>query len=121
VLRRLLAWVVPDKVVVTTGEIDVFFVEDGSPLERSSMQYLTRRAMAELGVKRLLSAQLILYLPTMTAGLVSNFEVRVVLVHLVRSSVLPVIVLVLRGCDVLALIVLLVGSHVGSGLGGGEW
>jgi len=36
VLDGLVGRVVPLKVVVTVGEVDVILVEDGSPLERSS-------------------------------------------------------------------------------------
>ena len=36
VLDALLRWVVPFEVVVAVEEVDVFFVEDGGPLEGSS-------------------------------------------------------------------------------------
>ena len=35
VLDGLVGWVVPFEVVVAIGEVDVFFVEDGGPLEGS--------------------------------------------------------------------------------------
>lgn len=39
--------VVPLEVLVTAGEVDVLFMEDRRPLERSSMLQLTGRAMAQ--------------------------------------------------------------------------
>lgn len=41
VLDRLVGWVVPLKVVVAVGEVDVLLVEDGSPLKRSSCQKIS--------------------------------------------------------------------------------
>jgi hypothetical protein len=40
VLDRLLGRVVPLQVVVAVGEVDVFLVEDGSPLEGSGCNAL---------------------------------------------------------------------------------
>jgi hypothetical protein len=47
--------------------------------------------MAQLGVKRLLSAQLVLNLAAVAAGLVSSLEVLVGLVNLVGSTLLPIL------------------------------
>lgn len=52
---------------------------------------LASGAMAQLGVKRLLSAQLVLDLAAVAAGLVSSLEVLVGLVDLVGSTLLPVL------------------------------
>jgi hypothetical protein len=52
---------------------------------------LASSAMAQLGVKRLLSAQLVLDLAAVAAGLVSSLEVLVGLVDLVRSTLLPIL------------------------------
>jgi hypothetical protein len=46
VLDGLLGWVVPLEVVVAVGEVDVFLVEDGCPLEGCGC------SMLALGVKR---------------------------------------------------------------------
>ena len=43
VLDGLFGWVVPFEVVVAVGEVDVFLVEDGGPLERSGYNTLTFR------------------------------------------------------------------------------
>ena len=42
-LDGLFGWVVPFEVVVAVGEVDVFLVEDGGPLERSGYNTLTFR------------------------------------------------------------------------------
>jgi hypothetical protein len=47
--------------------------------------------MAQLGVKRLLSAQLVLDFAAVAAGLVSSLEVLVGLVDLVGSTLLPIL------------------------------
>jgi len=77
--------------MVSVGEVDVVLVEDGGPLERCGVLGLASSAMAQLGVKRLLSAQLVLDLATVAAGLVSSLEVLVGLVDLVRSTLLPIL------------------------------
>lgn len=85
---------------------------------------LTCRAVAELAVQWLLSAQLVLYLTAMAGSVVAGVEAVVLLVHLVRRAELPVIE------ALLALLVDLVGIHFrvrgscggvgGSGSGGGD-
>lgn len=55
------------------------------------MLRLAGRAMAQLTVQRLFSAQLILHFAAMAAGLVSRFEVVVRVMDLVRSTLLPVV------------------------------
>ena len=55
------------------------------------MQLLTSSAMTVLRVQWLLPAQLVLYLPAMTAGFVSNMEIWIVAVDFVGSSMLPLV------------------------------
>ena len=55
------------------------------------MQLLTSSAMTVLRVQWLLPAQLVLYLPAMTAGFVSNVEIWIVAVDFVGSSMLPLV------------------------------
>jgi hypothetical protein len=52
---------------------------------------LASGAMAQLRVKRLLSAQLVLDLAAVAAGLISGLEVLVGLVDLVGSTLLPIL------------------------------
>ena len=98
---------VPAQVVMAVGEVDVVFVKDGCPLERCSCRtvrrslsqetvvlavyLLTRRAMTEFRVQWLFSAQLVLDSLAMTASLVADVEVWIVVVDLVRGSELPLI------------------------------
>jgi len=60
-------------------------------MTRHTMLSLASGAVAQLGVKRLLSAQLVLDLAAVAAGLVSSLEVLVGLVDLVGSTLLPVL------------------------------
>lgn len=53
-------------------------------------------AVAQLGVERLLSAQLVLDLAAVAAGLVSSLEILIGLVDLVWSTLLPVLNRLLR-------------------------
>lgn len=93
---------------MSVGEVDVFFVENGGPLEGCSctdyqhvfkcetarvntVQLLASLAMAVFRVEGLLSAQLVLDLPTVTATMVSHLEVGVVVVHFVRCTELPLV------------------------------
>lgn len=57
---------------------------------------LASGAVAQLGVERLLSAQLVLDLAAVAAGLVSGLEVLIGLVDLVRCTLLPVLDWLLR-------------------------
>ena len=47
--------------------------------------------MAILGVQRLLATQLIFYLPTVTTASVASMEIGIVIMHLIRSSELPLV------------------------------
>jgi len=60
-----------------------------------TVQNLTSRTVAILCIKRLLSTELILHSPTMTARFIQRLESVpiLILVHLVRSTELPLIVL----------------------------
>lgn len=60
------------------------------------MLSLASGAVAQLGVKRFLSAQLVLDLATVAAGLVSGLEVLIGLVDLVRCTLLPILNWLLR-------------------------
>lgn len=60
------------------------------------MLSLASGAMAQLGVKRLLSAQLVLDLAAVAAGLVSGLEALIGLVDLVGSTLLPILDRLLR-------------------------
>jgi len=62
----LVRGIVPAEIVVAVGEVDVRLVENGSPLEGRGVKSLTSRAMAVLGRKRLVSAQLICDFSTVT-------------------------------------------------------
>ena len=53
------------------------------------MLRLASGAMAQLAVQRLLSAELVLHLPAMTAGFVACIEILVRLMDLVWSTLLP--------------------------------
>lgn len=79
--------------MMAVGEVDVFFVEDGCPLKRSSMKLLTGRAMAVLRIQRLLPTQLVADFTAMTAGLIASVKVWVVVVDIVGCPMLPFIVL----------------------------
>ena len=68
-----------------------------------TMKLLTRRAMAVLGIQRLLPAQLILDLAAVTACFIASMEVWVVVVNRVGRSMLPFIVLAL-GVSIIAVI-----------------
>ena len=80
-----------------------------------TMKNLARRTMAELGVQRLLPAQLIFDSSAMTAAFVQGFEVRVVLVDFVWLSEFPFIVLslylVILVPTILAMILLFLCKH----------
>jgi len=124
--------VVPLEVVVAVLEVDVFFVEDGGPLERSSwigwlvsgflcmhvwsrdlvgrrhtMLGLASSAMAQLAVQWLCSAKLVLDLATMASSLVASLKVVVGVVELVGRLGLPVVE------TGLLLLLLLFGGHGG--------
>ena len=58
-----------------------------------TVQLLTRRAMAVFRVQWLLPAQLVLHLPAMATGVVSGFEVGIVVVDLVRCTEFPLVML----------------------------
>jgi len=60
-------------------------------MTRHTMLSLASGAVAQLGVKRLLSAQLVLDLAAVAAGLVSSLEVLVGLMDLVGSTLLPIL------------------------------
>jgi len=75
--------------MVAVCEVDIVFVENCGPLERSRMELLASMAMAILRVQGLLPAQLILDLAAMTAALIANFEVWIGVVHAVWSPVFP--------------------------------
>jgi hypothetical protein len=103
----LVRGIVPAEIVVAVREIDIAFVEDGSMLEGClrllagyarcswsesySMESLTRRAMAVLASQWLLSAQLVLDLPAMTAPLPLYIKVLVVSMNSVWLTMLPCI------------------------------
>lgn len=55
------------------------------------MQGLAGRAVAVLGIKRLLSTQLICHATTVTAGLVASGEVFSAPVNGVRNTLLPIV------------------------------
>lgn len=77
------------------------------------MLRLTRSAVTQLRVKRLLPAKLVLNLAAMAIGLVSDFEVGF-LVHAVRRALLPLAVAL--GALIDGVLVLgLVGIHEGGG------
>lgn len=78
---------------MTVGEIDVFFVEDGCPLEWCSMKLLTGCAVAVLGIQGLFPTQLVLDFATMTAGFIASVKIWIIVVNLVRRSELPLVVL----------------------------
>ena len=65
-------------------------------VETHTVLGLASGAMAQLGVERLLSAQLVLDLAAVTACLVSGLEVLVLLVDLVRCTLLPILDWLLR-------------------------
>jgi hypothetical protein len=56
---------------------------------KHTMLRLTRRAMAQLAIQRLLPANLILDLPAMAIGLIQRIELLVVLVDAIRRALLP--------------------------------
>lgn len=82
---------------------------------RLTVLRLARRAMAQLTVQWLLSAQLVLHLPAMAARLIPCLEVLVGLMHAVRWTELP---LVLRRDGLLALCLCVV--HIVLGDAGGK-
>ena len=55
------------------------------------MKFLACSTVAVFGIEGLLSAQLILDTTAVTPPFVTDFEVRVILVHLVRRAKLPVV------------------------------
>ena len=71
-------------------------VLEGKGTTRHTVLSLASSAVTELGVKRLLSAQLVLDLAAVAAGLVSSLEVLVGLVDLVGSTLLPILNRLLR-------------------------
>ncbi len=93
---------------MTMCEVNVVFVENSGPLERSSwivvrmngtimyagwegrltVKFLACMTVAVLRVQRLLSAQLVLDLPAMTASLVADMEVGLFM-DSVRRSMFP--------------------------------
>ena len=104
--------------MVAIGEVDVFFVEDSCPLERSSWEKissclaplrdragisrmksdgggvrtvdcLASGAMAELGRQRLITTQLVGDLPTVTASLKDALEVLLFGVDCIGWALLP--------------------------------
>lgn len=131
-----LAGLVPSQVVVAVREVDIFFVEDGGPLEGGACcvrQYTANEtvgegervctvdllacgAMAVFRVKRLLAAQLVSDLPAVTAALVADFEIGIVALDFVGSTEFPLVELAL-GAAVVAVVtvgaVALCISHLG--------
>ena len=69
------------------------------------METLTRSAMAVLGGQWFLAAQLILDTPTMATTFVTDVEVFIVLVNLVRGAGFPLIRSALRLTNILVLTV----------------
>lgn len=55
-------------------KVDVFFVENGGPLERRGVLCLTCCAMTQFTIQRLLSAQLILHASAMAVCFVAHVE-----------------------------------------------
>lgn len=78
------------------------------------MNLLTGSAMAVLRVQWLFTAQLVLNLATVTAGLVANFEVLLLVVNLIRWPMLPFVKLSLSRAQVPVIAIGVVGS-VGHG------
>lgn len=74
---------------------------------------LASRAMAQLAVQWLLSAELVLDFTTVASGVVAGFEVFIGLVHLVWWAELPIVQ------SFRALLLNLVGIHGGSESPGG--
>lgn len=70
--------------------------------------------MTKLGIQGLLPAQLVLDLATVTAGFVADVEIRVIFVHLVGCSELPLIELALRTTVVSIGIVIILGRVLGA-------
>lgn len=107
---------VPLEVVMAVLEVDVVLLEDGSPLEgcscdggqhcaaRFHVEHMTRtmlslasRAMAEFAVQWLFTANLVLHLAAMAAGVVQSIEVLVLLMDSVGCTLLPLVLALCTG------------------------
>ena len=87
--------------------------------EAATVYLLTSTTVAILGIQRLLPAQLIPDLPTVTAALVANVEVWIGVVHAVRCPTLPRVQLAF--CAAVVAIVAIApvrGGFFGHGFGG---
>ena len=83
------------------------------------MDLLACGAMTVFGVQWLLTTQLVLDLPAVTASFVANFEVAVVLVDFVRGTVFPFVELSLQVARVaivaIGVVSLYIATHSGMG------
>lgn len=73
------------------GEVDVFFVEDGGPLEGGPMHPLTSRTMAILARQRFFSAQLILNRAAVAFSLPLGLEILALFVDPIGRAELPLV------------------------------
>lgn len=89
VLDALIRRIIPLQIMMPVREIDICFVEDGSPLERRGVLRLARRAVAELGVEGFAARQLVRDFAAVAVGLVLDVEVFLLLVHAVGRALLP--------------------------------
>lgn len=93
------------------GEVYVVFVEYGGPLEGSTVNLLASSAVAVFRVQWLLTAQLIFYLPAVTAAFVTGLEVFLLVVDTVWSTMFPLVDLAFRGAVVSVVAVGGVGGY----------
>lgn len=85
-------------------EIDVFFVENSGPLERSTVETLACSAMAVFRSQRTITAEFVFHAPTVTSTLPFDFEVLIFIVNAVRGTVFPLILLAMSGRTGLVLV-----------------
>jgi len=82
--------------MMTVGEVDVGFLEDGCPLEGSPMKSLAGGTMAELRAEGFLAGDLVLDSAAVTSALVQCFEAVVLVMDFVWFSELPFVLFALE-------------------------
>jgi len=93
VFDALFGRLVPAEVVDAVGEVDVGFVEDCGPLEGCPVESLAGCAMTVLGIKRYLSAQLVLDPSAVTTAFPHRMKVLVLPMDFIWLLVFPLVVL----------------------------
>lgn len=79
--------------MVSVREVDVFLVEDSSPLEGRAVETLAGGTVAIFRGQRPLTAQAVLHTTTVTPPLPLGFEILAFVMNAVGSSVLPLVLL----------------------------